>query len=476
MRMIITHIILVFLLLPAGMRAQKPAIYSIKKMPFNQNYFSDISPVIIENGILFCSNRRSSSITDRTSFDGRRLYNIYIAEKKDSTRWARPRMLGSERTGLFNSGPVCISSDGRTVYFTSETETGQSARNRKFRNRNGIFIADRAGDELSGIRPFTYNSPDYDIAHPAISHDGRFLYFASDMPGGRGGSDIWRSEMVNGAWSKPENLGPKINTPGTENFPFVHPSGKLYFTSDRPGGFGGLDVYSATYFNNEWDDPVCLAEPVNSADDDFALTAAADQQTGYFSSNRSADDDIFMFSSTIIRKISCGEMVENIYCFRFTEVNAVKFDSIPFVFRWKFGDGESAEGAEVEHCYPGPGTYLVQLDVLNLITKELITNEKTETLVIKDAEQAFITSPDSSFAGQTLRLDSKSTNLPGWKIGQYYWNFGDETIDTGAEVSKAFRRPGVYNVQLIVTSEPQPGGIIQETCVSKNIKILPGTE
>jgi Tol biopolymer transport system component len=471
MRKIIIHIFLIILLLPFSISAQKPATYAIRKMPFNQNFISDISPVMIDNGILFCSNRRASSIIDRTSFDGRRLYNIYITEKIDSTSWTRPRMLGSERKGLFNNGPVCISADGKTVYFTSETETGQSARNRKFRNRNGIFIASMTGDELTSIRPFPYNSPDYEIAHPSISHDGKFLYFASDMPGGQGGSDIWRAEIVNGEWSKPVNLGPKINTPGTESYPFIHPSGKLFFTSNRPGGFGGLDVYYTAITNNEWEEPVCLAEPVNSADDDFALTATEDQRTGYFSSNRSADDDIFMFSSTVIRKVSCDEMVENSYCFRFTELNAIKYDSIPFVYRWKFGDGESAEGAEVEHCYSGPGTYLVQLDVLNLVTKELITNEKNETLVITDAVQAYINGPDSALAGQTLLLDAKSTNLPGWNIEQYYWNFGDESIDTGAEVSKVFRKPGNYNVQLIVTSVPLPGGVARETCVSKNIVI-----
>jgi hypothetical protein len=471
MRNTIIHIILILLLLPSGIRAQKPATYTIRKLPFNQNYTSDISPVMIDNGILFCSNRRVSSITDRTSFDGRRLYSIYITEKKDSTSWTKPRMLASERTGLFNNGPVCISADGKTVYFTSEIETGQAARSRKFRNRNGIYIAVMSGDELTSVKPFPYNSQDYELAHPSLSHDGKFLYFASDMPGGQGRSDIWRSELVNGEWSKPINLGPKINTPGTESYPFIHPSGKLYFTSNRPGGFGGLDVYSAAFFRNEWEEPVCLAEPVNSADDDFALIAAEDQRTGYFTSNRSADDDIFMFSSTIIRKASCDEMVENSYCFRFTEVNALKYDSIPFVYRWKFGDGESAEGAEVEHCYSGPGTYLVQLDVLNLVTKELITNEKSETLVLSDVVQAYINGPDSALAGQTLRLDAGSTNLPGWNIEQYYWNFDDESIDTGTEVNKVFRRPGNYNVQLIVTSVPMPGGVTRETCVSKNIVI-----
>ncbi len=455
------------------LHAQNPSVYEITRMSFNENAFSDISPVILSDGILFCSNRRFSAVKDRTSFDGRRLYNIYIADRKDSSHWSKPRMLESERVEKFNSGPLSLAPDGRTVYFTSEIETGKAARNKKFRNRNGIFIAELTGSRLESIKSFRYNSNSYEVAHPSVSHDGKYLFFASDMPGGLGQSDIYYCENINGDWSTPVNLGSKINTTGVENFPYLHPSGRLYFSSDRAGGPGKLDVYMTSQYNGSWDDPALLPDPINSSSDDFAFVADENLQTGYFSSNRSSfDDDIFKFSSTIVRKASCNDLVENSYCYRFFEENAMKFDSLPFLYQWDFGDGGKADGVVVEHCFKGPGTYLVSLDVVNLVTRELISKEKTDTLVIEDEIQAYISGPDSASAGKPIRLDASLTNLPGWNIDQYYWNFGDETIAIGEQATKTYLKPGNYNIQLIVSETPQPGGMKREECVSKNISIL----
>ena len=137
--------------------------------------------------------------------------------------------------------------------------------------------------------------------------------------------------------------------------------------------------------------PLLLPEPINSTSDDFAFVAEEDLQTGYFSSNRRTELMIFIsFASTIIRKASCDTLVENSYCYRFLEENAVKYDTMPFRYEWKFGDGSKAIGAVVEHCLQGPGTYLVQLDVVNLITKEVMYNEKTDTLILTDIEQPYI--------------------------------------------------------------------------------------
>lgn len=465
--------LLIALILVSGMtEAQNPSVYKVSRASFSENAFSDIAPVIVKDGVLFCSDRRFSAIKDRTSYDGRRLYNIYVAQQIDSTHWSRPRLLNSERIMQFNNGPLTVSPDGKTVYFTSEVETGKAAGKKKFRNKNGIFTADLSGNQLSSLKPFRYNSLEYEVGHPSISHDGRYLYFASDMPGGFGKSDIYFCENINGEWSKPVNLGSKINSTGVENFPYMHPSGKLYFSSDRSGGLGKLDVYSTSKYKDVWEDPVLLPDPINSSSDDFAFVADEDLQTGYFSSNRTYDDDIFSFSSTIMRKASCDELIENSYCYRFFEENAIKFDSIPFIFRWDFGDGSRAEGAVVEHCFPGPGKYLVRLDVVNLITREIINNEKTDTLLIEDEIQPYISSPDNAKPGQVIKLDSRQTNLPGWQIAQYYWNFGDQTIAVGETVDKKFDRPGTYNVQLIVTSAPGPDGTTRQECVSKNIIIL----
>lgn len=453
--------------------AQQPSIYRISRMPFNANGFSNISPVIVKDGILFCSNRRISGIKDRTGFDGRRLYNIYLAEKIDTSDFRRPKAIKSERTNKFNNGPLCVAPDGKTIYFTSEIETGKITESKNFKNHSGIFVAQLSGEDLINPVPFKYNDPQFNTGQPSMSRDGKYLFFSSDKPGGSGKSDLYYCTFLNGAWSEPVNMGPGVNSPQAENYPYSHPSGKLYFTSDRPGGIGKLDVYYTTLTNGLWDAPVLLPEPINSRDDDFALVAEADMQSGYFSSNRRREDDIYKFTSTIIRKTSCDTLIENNYCYRFLEENALKYDTMPFRFDWTFSDGTKDTGRIVVHCFKSVGVYTVQLDVYNLVTKEITYNEKTETVEVSDEIQPYISVPDTIRVNQKTSLSADNTNLPGWKINRYYWNFGDESVEVGTNVSKSYLKPGIYNIQLIVTADPEPGEAARETCVSKNIVVLP---
>ena len=465
-------IFLLSVLIPAAIRAQQPPVYEVKRMMFNTGAFSEIAPVIYHDGILFCSDQRFSGIRDRKSFEGKRLYNIYMVERRDTSDWRKPEAVKSERNALFNNGPLCIAPDGKTVYFTSEVETGKVTKKKNFKNHSGIFIADLEGTNLVSLRAFPYNSQQYEIGHPSVSSDGKYLFFSSDMPGGQGGSDIYYCEWINNQWSNPVNLGPLVNSSSSEIYPFIHPSGRLYFSSDRPGGSGRLDVYYSIQSSGRWESPDHVPEPINSPADDFAFYADENLQIGYFASNRRANDDIFRFTSTIIRKSDCNELVENNYCYEFFEENAVKWDTLPFRYEWKFGDGAKAIGPTVEHCYTGQGSYLVQLDVVNLVTREVMYNEKTYNLVITDEEQPYISAPDRATTGQRIMFSADSTNLPGWNISRYYWNFGDETIGIGKEVDKIYSRPGTYNIQLIVSTEPEPGGIIREACVCKNITVV----
>lgn len=451
--------------------AQESPVFKVEKLALNSGQFSDISPVIVQDGIIFCSDRRTSGITDRTSFDNRRLYNIYIAERKDTADWRKPVIIKSERSSLFNNGPLCLAPDGKTVYFTSEIETGVPSRSRKYINRSGIFTGVISGTELTSILPLKFNNPGYNVGQPSISPDGKYLYFASDMPGGQGGSDIYYCESVNGEWSTPVNLGPTVNSPGIENYPFFHLSGKLYFTSDRPGGLGGLDVYYTTLTDGAWESPVRISEPVNSASDDFAFVAQSDLQKGYFTSNRGRNDDIYEFTKMIIRKSSCNVLEKNNYCYEFVEENAMRYDSMPFRYEWSLGDGTKLAGRRVEHCYAGPGTYVVQLDVVNLVTQEVTINEKSDILIVQDIEQPYISCPDVAGSGTVIKFSADSTNLPGWDISRYYWNFDDETIAIGKGVEKRYVKPGTYVIQLMVSTKTDAGGMVREACVSKKIVI-----
>lgn len=175
----IFYIITVFVISLQGLvtvHAQQPSVYEVTRMSFSKDGFSDIAPVILKDGVLFCSNRRFSTLTDRTSFDGHRLYNIYLAERKDTSDWGKPEELKSERSSLFNNGPLCIAPDGKTVYFTSEDETGNVTRKRNFKNHSGIFIAELSGTDLISLRPFKYNNQEYEVGQPSISSDGKYLF------------------------------------------------------------------------------------------------------------------------------------------------------------------------------------------------------------------------------------------------------------------------------------------------------------
>lgn len=446
--------------------------YSVSRMPFNSAVFNDISPVMYNDGVIFCSDRRVSSISDRTSFDGRRLFNLFYAERLDSVAWNKPSELKTPRSAMFNNGPLCIAPDGTTVYFTSEIETGPEVKRRDFVNRSGIFMATLSGQELISIESFRYNSMEYDIAQPSLSSDSRYLFFSSDMPGGQGGSDIYYCEWINGDWSPPVNLGSGINTPSSENYPVMHPSGYLCFTSDRPGGMGGMDIYYSVLNYGVWSTPILLPEPVNSSSDDFAVVSGDNLRNGFFTSNRRRSDDIYSFGATLIRKASCETILENNFCYEFIEENAIKYDSLPFRYEWRFGDGASDTGKMVTHCYAGPGTYIIQLDVINLVTNEIQYNQKSDTLVLAEFEQAVITAPDTAFPGMEIDFSAMKTNLPGWEIAEYYWNFDDGSVAAGTDVKKTFSGAGTYNVQLILTSSRGPGGAARETCVAKNITIM----
>jgi hypothetical protein len=453
-------------------KTQQPGMYQVIRMNFNSDIYSEISPVIVKDGIFFCSDRRYSNIWDRTAFAGYRLYNFYLAAKRDSAEFRKPVVVESKRSYLFNNGPLCFSSDGGTIYFTSEVVTSNLTSKKDFKNHLGVFYASYDGNRVGSINPFKFNSNGSDAGQPSLSSDGRFLFFASDMPGGLGGSDIYSCELVNGVWSDPVNLGSGVNSSSNENYPYIHPSGKLFFASSRQGGYGKLDLYFTTQAEGIWQAPSLLPEPVNSSSDDFALVAEDNLQKGYFTSNRGSTDDIYQFTSSMKRMTSCDSIQENSYCYRFTEEIAAKSDSIPFRYIWNFGDGTRDSGIVVEHCYSGPGTYELQLDAVNLVTNEIIINQKTEIVEVLDIEQPYISAPDTSIAGRPIQLSADKTNLPGWNIGQYYWSFGDETVLNGKDVEKIYPTPGVYNIQLIVSGSTEGSDGTKEACVFKNIVVI----
>ncbi|MBS0010178.1 MAG: PKD domain-containing protein [Bacteroidales bacterium] len=445
----------------------------IQKLPVNSGQFNDMTAVSIPGGIAFCSDRRVSGVVNNKTFEGDRIYNIYFAERKDSLKWGRPGIFSKDLQSVFTQGPFSFSPDRQQIYYTSDVERGRSAFRSDYRNSSGILIADRIPGGWSEARPFEYNDPLWNLGHPCISTDGKLMFFSSDIPGGSGGSDLYLCRWENGKWSEPENLGPVVNSSYSELYPFFSPSGDLFFASDRNGGYGGLDIYRSRMKEEGWTRPVLMPEPINSDADDFGFFTETRAKEGFFASNRDRTDDIYMFSSLVKRISECNDMVYESFCYEFEEENSLKFDTIPFEFEWDFGDGTViyTTSAKAEHCFEEPGTYLVKLDVIDMVTGEIRHNEETYLLQIERTEQAFFTAPDTCFAGEQISLDASKTYLPDWDIAEYYWNFDDGTADKGEKVEKTYLEEGQYNVQLIVSSHPDSQGYIKETCVSEYIVV-----
>ena len=198
----------------------------------------------------------------------------------------------------YHEGPATFSHDGSQIIFTRNNyNNGRANKSAEGVNKLKLYTAIQQNGAWSNIVELPFNSDEYSVGHPTLSRNDELLYFASDMPGGYGGTDLYVSRFQNGQWTRPVNMGNTINTKGNELFPFVDDAGNLYFSSDGHKGLGALDIFFATLISGVTVQSVeHLDAPINSAQDDFGLITDANRRGGYFSSNRrDGNDDIYRF-------------------------------------------------------------------------------------------------------------------------------------------------------------------------------------
>lgn len=264
-------------------RATKFVVTKDKK--FNTRY-SDFCPAFASadaDVLYFNSTRvaRGAKKSKNSRITGQRNNQIYSSKTNVQGVWDNPELVDGINSE-FDEGTVSFSSDFQTLYFSiSKIEKGKTL-------GAAIYTSERTGAAWSEPTPLkVLADSSITVAHPAIDPDGTWLYFVSDMKGSIGGKDIWRTTKTDEGWSVPENLGPTINTEGEEMFPYFSPDGTFYFSSDGHEGFGGLDIFAATFVNDSTGWNVRnLLQPINSRYDDFGITIAKGGEWGYFSSNR----------------------------------------------------------------------------------------------------------------------------------------------------------------------------------------------
>lgn len=250
------------------------------------------------SAVYFSSTRNSGTGGQMSGITGTKPGDIYCLKKDEKGHWKSPEAAEGELNSEWDEGAACFTEDGNTMYFTVCRSDPQYPRMAEIwtSTRNDAKWGKPQALKITADTLSSY-------AHPALSPDGKWLYFVSDMPGGYGGYDLWRASVVGGhGVGAVENLGPEINTPGNEMFPAFRPSGELYFSSDgREPSLGGLDLYRAKEdtLTKHWE-VLHLPYPMNSNGDDFGITFEGLHNRGFFSSNRASAgrgwDKIYSFS------------------------------------------------------------------------------------------------------------------------------------------------------------------------------------
>ncbi|MFA5245275.1 MAG: OmpA family protein [Pedobacter sp.] len=321
--------------------------YKIKFLNINSED-SEYSPIYYKNGLLFISNRTQNTRFvfqwDRSSYS-----DIYILDdlksiqeiepphtpideiekenkfifpsetrnnsligllkssgKKDPRNEDEPYLLKGKVRSTYHEGPAVLLPEGNLMFTRNSYISGRPAQSKTGINKLNLLTA--SGKDWERITPFPFNNNEYSTGHPAISPDGKMLIFASDMPNGFGGTDLYyclrRGEGEK--WSKPVNLGPEINTEGNEQFPYLHNNGKLYFSSTGHPGLGGLDIFGVVLKDMKVRGvPRNMGAGINSSGDDFGFIQDEEGKSGFFSSNRRGNDDIYQFErikSDLIQK------------------------------------------------------------------------------------------------------------------------------------------------------------------------------
>ena len=285
--------------------------YTVKKMEVFNSRRADYSPMLLgENHeyLYFTSTRNEAQGDELSGITGSKNGDIFFSQKDDKGKWGKPQRVESGLNSEYDEGACSFTPDQREMYLTQCSSDPSYPRYAKIMKSNR---SDAAWSKPSDVQLTRDTLSSY--AHPAISPDGEWLYFTSDMPGGQGGLDIWRVRLSSNGMGGVENLGPIINTPGDEEFPTFRPNGDLYFSSNGHPGMGGLDIFIATVGDNgKWqlEHP---GYPLNSQGDDFGMTFEGPHNRGFFCSNRGDGrgwDHIFSFEKPEIIQTVKGWVYE----------------------------------------------------------------------------------------------------------------------------------------------------------------------
>ena len=292
--------------------------YTLENAGINTKY-SDYGSAFYNNKVVFTSARDTGGLGHRKhAWTGESFTNLYSADMVSEGALSTPVKFGANLNSKVNESTPAFTKDGKTIYFTRNNYLDhKKGKDSKKTTLLKIYKATLDGDKWTNITELPFDNDQYDVAHPALSPDEKTLYFASNMPGTLGQSDLYKVAInADGTYGTPINLGNVINTEGRETFPMVTSEGELYFSSDGHPGLGGLDIFvSKAEKDGSYKDVLNVGEPLNSSHDDFGFLINEKTRLGYVTSNRDGGvggDDIYKFKETKKIEYTCEQLLAGI--------------------------------------------------------------------------------------------------------------------------------------------------------------------
>lgn len=390
----------------------------------------EFSPAFYQNGVVYVSYHKGGKIDPQT---GKPFFELFFAETDAMGLPQKPREFSIQINSQVHEGPVSFSRDGNFLYFTrNNLEGGIPKANDRDKVTLKIYEASRGQYDWEDIKSLPFNNDDYSCLHPSLSSDGYRLFFASNMPGGYGGYDLYYTEKKENSWSKPINLGKKVNTPRNELFPFSHESGYLFFSSDGHPGKGGLDLFMVDARGESFKKPENLEAPYNSAKDDLGFILNEEATKGYLSSARKGGyggDDIYMFEADGEPILEMKSVILNTMVVAYDEKSGERISDagVRVLKRTEDGFADGDEVYDVEMT-PSPSgelmMNLVRKDAAQMKQPSYFTNLNGEAVFTMIQDKSYVVlvskdgyhsgevmhSTDGQFGSQTIRVPMRSKN------------------------------------------------------------------
>lgn len=403
------------------------AAYSLDALPLDF-MVSMFGAIPYADGIVFAGETEIISAASANPWTGYSFLDMYLMKKDKEGNWDVPENFSTELNGKFHDGPAAFNGAQDMMVYTRSAMKNERKQlvNEKNENQFYLYSSGKTDGKWSAPQPMPFNNETYSVGHPTLTKDGKTMYFASDLPGGYGNSDIYKSTFDGTSWSEPINLGKTINTPGHEAFPNITESGKLYFASEGHLTLGGLDVFVSENRGGIWSAPVNLAYPLNSSQDDFALVMLPGDSTGYVSSNRSGVDMIYEWrevtASFVVRGLasskSTGAPIDGV---SIKLINLTDGDSAVVATK---ADGKFNFNLEPSKKYKvigsKPGYFSVSQDFatgLTSVEKELQLKFDIDEIVASE-----------SGTGSGTPKDGSATAPKTYNIGDIFYDYNSATV------------------------------------------------